>query len=198
MSLEPHIKRTCAFFDGQNLFHHAKAAFGYSYPNYSPLALASRVCQRNGFHLHEIRFYTGIPSATDNAFWNQFWSSKLLTLSRSGIHTFSRPLRYRRKTIQLADGIEYSVTMGEEKGIDVRMAIDIVRLVRQNLVDVVLVFSQDQDFSEVADEVREIAKEQKRWVKWFPRFPLVLTRAINEELTKPTGFGWIEQCTICV
>ena len=35
MSLEPSSKRVFVFFDGQNLFHHAKAAFGYPFPNYS-------------------------------------------------------------------------------------------------------------------------------------------------------------------
>jgi hypothetical protein len=29
MPAEPSIKRAVAFFDGQNLFYHAKAAFGY-------------------------------------------------------------------------------------------------------------------------------------------------------------------------
>ena len=28
------MKRAYASFDGQNLFHHAKAAFGYPYPNW--------------------------------------------------------------------------------------------------------------------------------------------------------------------
>lgn len=32
--VEPQVKRTIAFFDGQNLFHAAKEAFGYPYPNY--------------------------------------------------------------------------------------------------------------------------------------------------------------------
>jgi hypothetical protein len=34
MVIEPPVKRAIAFFDGQNLFHHAKAAFGYTYPNF--------------------------------------------------------------------------------------------------------------------------------------------------------------------
>ena len=29
-----------AFFDGQNLFQHAKAAFGHFHPNYDPRGLA--------------------------------------------------------------------------------------------------------------------------------------------------------------
>lgn len=34
MSSEPQVKRTRAYVDGQNLFHGAKEAFGYTYPNY--------------------------------------------------------------------------------------------------------------------------------------------------------------------
>jgi len=184
MVLEPSVKRTVAFFDGQNLYHHAKAAFGYSYPNYSPLALASQVCCRNGFNLHEIRFYTGIPSSKDDPFWNAFWSAKLLAMSRAKIKTFSRPLRYRPKTITISPGVEFSTTLGEEKGIDVRIAIDVMRLVRTNELDVALLFSQDQDFSEVADEVRAVAREQNRWIKIasaFPRSPTASnTRGINK------------------
>ena len=33
MSGEPLIKRAVAFLDGQNLFHAASEAFGYTYPN---------------------------------------------------------------------------------------------------------------------------------------------------------------------
>ena len=33
MSTKP---RAIAFFDGQNLFGHAKSAFGHSHPNYDP------------------------------------------------------------------------------------------------------------------------------------------------------------------
>jgi hypothetical protein len=45
MPLEPQLKRTIAFFDGQNLFHAAREAYGYTYPNYNPVALAGRICR---------------------------------------------------------------------------------------------------------------------------------------------------------
>jgi len=41
---EPLLKRTIAFFDGQNLFHSVKQAFGYPHPNYDPTHLAKRIC----------------------------------------------------------------------------------------------------------------------------------------------------------
>ncbi len=35
-----------------------------------------------------------------------------------------------------------------------------------------LIFSQDQDLSEVAEEIRVIAREQNRWIKVASAFPL--------------------------
>ena len=42
MDGEPPIKRAVAFVDGQNLFHAAREAFGYTYPNYNVSALAEQ------------------------------------------------------------------------------------------------------------------------------------------------------------
>ena len=63
---EPAVKRTIVFIDGQNLFNAAKAAFGYSYPNYDPVLLADRVCADNGWTRTQIRFYTGMPGAAED------------------------------------------------------------------------------------------------------------------------------------
>jgi hypothetical protein len=81
--LEPSIKRTVAFIDGQNLFY--------------------------------------------------------------GVHLFSRSLRYRNQTVRLPDGSQFAFLVGQEKGVDIRFALDIVRLARQGAYDVALIFSQDQD-----------------------------------------------------
>lgn len=48
MGQEPEIKRAFVFVDGQNLFHSAREAFGYTYPNYDVIALANRVCLAQG------------------------------------------------------------------------------------------------------------------------------------------------------
>ncbi len=187
-----------AFFDGQNLFHHAREAFGYEYPNFSPLMLASRICRDAELSLHQIRFYTGIPSTVDSQLWNRFWAAKLLAMSRAGIVTFSRPLRYRQKIIKLSDGIEYSRLVGEEKGIDVRIALDVVRTARRNELDVAIVFSQDQDFSEVADEIKSLALEHKRWIKIISAFPVsassVNKRGINGADWMPIDRATYDAC----
>lgn len=171
MAAEPAIKRCVAFVDGQNLFHAAREAFGSAFPNYDPIRLAQAVSAAHGWQLVQTRFYTGIPNPTDDARWHGFWSRKLLALSRAGVVVFSRALRYRNKTVKLPDGTKHSFLTGEEKGIDVRIAIDIISLAHRKEFDVAIIFSQDQDFSEVADEVRQIAAQQARWIKIASAFP---------------------------
>jgi uncharacterized LabA/DUF88 family protein len=171
VAAEPAVKRTIVFVDGQNLFYGAKIAFGYPFPNYDILSLATTLCQQHGWQLGEVRFYTGIPDATDNAFWNHFWTAKLAQMGRDKINVFSRPLRYRNQTARLPDGKTHTFLVGAEKGVDVRLAIDIIRLAHSEAFDVALVLSQDQDLSEVADEIRVIGQEQNRWIKIASAFP---------------------------
>ena len=167
---EPELKRAVAFIDGQNLFHCAREAFGYTHPNYDVLKLANAVCSTKGWALSEVHFYTGVPSNADDPKWNAFWSKKLLSMSRQGVQAFSRPLRYRQRTIPIRHGTSIVQEVGEEKGIDVRIAIDVIRFVHRTKCDVALVFSQDQDLSEVAKEVQQISREQNRWIKMASAF----------------------------
>lgn len=65
MPPEPPVKRAVAFMDGQNLFHAAKEAFGYRWPNFDPLKLAREMSRLQGWTLGEARFYTGVPDRAD-------------------------------------------------------------------------------------------------------------------------------------
>jgi uncharacterized LabA/DUF88 family protein len=189
MPADPTIKRAVAFIDGQNLYRKAKTAFGYHYPNYDVHALATAVCAARGWQLNQVRFYTGIPDATDNQFWNHFWTNKFAQMGRQNVYVFWRLLRYGNESISLSDGSQTTVLVGREKGVDVRLALDIVRLAHRQEYDVALVFSQDQDLSEVADEIRLISREQDRWLKMACAFPVSpvepKTRGIN-------GTDWIK------
>jgi hypothetical protein len=77
---------------------------------------------------------------------------------------------------------------GHEKGIDIRIALDVVRLALEGAYDVAVIFSQDQDLSEVASEIRQIARREARWIKLASAFPSSPTyknrRGIN-------GTDWI-------
>jgi uncharacterized LabA/DUF88 family protein len=194
---EPPVKRAIAFFDGQNLFHSAKTVFGYSFPNYDPLKLAQAVCASRGWTLAEVRFYTGVPEVADNPQWNAFWASKLLTMSRAGVKTTRRPLKYRMKSVRLPDGSTHTFRDADEKGIDVRIAVDVLSFAVQNLLDVAVIFSQDQDLSEVAQELRQIAARENRWIKVASAFPCDPTIPMINPNKPPNRRGinstdWIE------
>lgn len=171
MPVEPSVKRAVAFVDGQNLYHATREAFGYTYPNYDVSALTAAVCANRGWQPVQTRFYTGIPDVADDPLWNRFWVAKLRVMSWKGAYIFSRRLRYRNRRIRLPDGTEHTYMAGEEKGIDVRIAIDVIRMAHRKEYDVAVVFSQDQDLSEVAEEIRAIAQEQDRWIKIVSAFP---------------------------
>jgi len=165
-------KRAIGFVDGQNLFHSARDAFGYQVPAYDVAALTQAVCRSRGWKATQVRFYTGVPDAADNAYWHHFWAAKGRVMRRKGVVVFTRSLRYRHRSITLPDGSEHTVLVGEEKGIDVRIAVDVIRLAHHRAFDVGILFSQDQDLSEVALEIREIAREQRRWIKLACAFPV--------------------------
>lgn len=153
MGSEPDNKRAIAYFDAQNLFNVAKACFGYTWPNYDPHLLAHTVCRAKGWNLVQVRFYTGLPgNPSDHR--RQFWISKLAALGRRGAFIYQRETRH-----------------GQEKGIDIRIALDVVGGALRDEYDVALIFSQDSDFSEVADEIRWIAAQQGRWIKIASAFP---------------------------
>lgn len=191
MRTEPTDKRTIAFVDGQNLFHLVRLAFHYSHPNFDVRKLAGAVCQtRHDWSLSEVRFYTGIPPYEKNVFWRGFWDSKLAQMQSDGVVTFGRNLVYHTENIELKDcekvelrgckGIHVvhkegkqllQFEAGREKGIDIRIALDLVRLARLRKYDVALLFSQDQDFVEVAEELRAISLDQDRWIKIASAYP---------------------------
>jgi hypothetical protein len=46
-------------------------------------------------------------------------------MGREGVNVFTRPLRYRNKEVKLPDGSLHTFLDGDEKGIDVRIALDV-------------------------------------------------------------------------
>jgi len=171
MAKEPATKRAVCFVDGQNLFHSVKAAFGFTFPNYDVSALAHYVCGANGWNSVGVRFYTGVPDVGDKPMWNHFWNAKGAQMGREGVVVFTRPLKYRNKEVRLPDGTTHAFLDGDEKGIDVRLAIDVIRLAHKREYDVAVIFSRDQDLSEVADEIRVISIDQNRWIRIASAFP---------------------------
>lgn len=175
----PSVKQVASvFIDGQNLHHSLREAFGANYPNYDPRKLAEEICRERGYELGTIRFYTGVENRDRNEFWHDFWKNKIEAMKRDGVLTYTRPLQYRKIRDRVDPSREFFAPM--EKGVDIRIALDIVNELNERKSNVVVLFSQDSDFCEISDEIRRIASTQKRWIRFVSAFPKCEgTRGIN-------------------
>jgi uncharacterized LabA/DUF88 family protein len=186
---EPDVKRAIAFFDGQNLYRHAKAAFGHHHPNFDPIKLTDAVCAPRGWSRRGVRFYTGTPLYDKQPMWHGYWSNRLLAMRRSGILVTHRVLRYQDELVIQPDGSEKTISIAHEKGIDVRLALDVVRMARQGQFDVALIFSQDGDLAEVVSEVKDIAINTGRWLRVASAYPFSSTATAKRGID---GAEWIK------
>lgn len=169
--IEPPFKRVIAYIDGQNLFNSVKEAFGYHYPNYDIKKLVENVSRTIDGEIKKICFYTGIPEESVDPDRYHFWVAKLASMGRKGITTFSRKLKYSNQKAIL-NGTISSVLFGREKGIDIRIALDMVKGALNDEYDVALIFSQDQDLTEAVDEIKSIAVKESRWLNVKCAFPV--------------------------
>ena len=134
LCFEPAKKRVAAFFDCQNIFKSVKALWGYSYPNFNPIELAKLLTIRHhneGWILTGIHLYTGLHNLAVNETWHHFWSKKLAAHKSqdSRVTFFTAPLRY-------------SGDVAREKGVDIRIALDMVRMARLAEYDVALLLAR--------------------------------------------------------
>lgn len=159
------------FIDGQNLFMKVKRLFGYRTPNYDLQALHREMCEVAGFRPGAVLFYTGLPSPRHQPRWHAFWSNKTQAMERDGITVILRPLRHRKRRIFDEDGDVEFMVQAEEKGIDIRIALDIVRMARRDDLTAAIIYSQDQDLNEVAPEIEAIGKLKGSEIKLSSAFP---------------------------
>jgi uncharacterized LabA/DUF88 family protein len=197
------MQNVFCFFDGQSLFKQAEDCFGYKKPDYDPLKLAELIVELEPNRVLKcLRFYTGIHKASINPSLHTFWNNKLSILKKivkaklgdNGIFIFTRELKYNdeevfdKKTKQVK-----IIKKGREKGINVRLALDMVEFARKNEYDVAIIFSQDGDLEEAVKDVNDIASEQGRIIKIECAFPFsMIPIAPNTYLRGIPNTKWIK------
>ena len=158
--------RTIILIDGQNLYHMARRAWSsgqrssYTWPSYDVEKLAHALAGRTpGRILTETRFYTGVPNPGTNSsqlFWHGFWSNKIRYLRSRGVYVY-------RGRVNAG---------GQEKGVDVSLALDLVRATYEQQYEVAIIVSQDWDFGPAVRLAKEIAQAQGRRLAFESCFPV--------------------------
>ena len=158
--------RTIVLIDGQNLYHLARIAWApvppsgstpYSWPSYDveqfAAHLVGRLPQRT---LAEVRFYTGVPAPAVNQFWHDFWTNKCRHLRNQGVHVYTGRVN----------------SAGQEKGVDVSLALDLIQATHERRYDAAIIVSQDADFGPAVRLAKNIAHSQERYLLFESAFPV--------------------------
>jgi len=161
-----HVLRTIVLIDGQNLYHLARIAWApvppagsspYSWPSYDVERLAAslvgRLSQRT---LSEVRFCTGVPAPAVNQFWHNFWTNKCRRLRNQGVHVYTGRVN----------------SAGQEKGVDVSLALDLMQATHERRYDAAIIVSEDADFGPAVRLAKNIAQSQKRYLLFESAFPV--------------------------
>ena len=146
----------------------------YGYPSYDVKKLAEALCAADPRRvLSQIRFCTGVPSPKQSAFWHGFWANKLRFLGSQGIYVY-------RGRINLG---------GQEKGVDVSIAVDLLQLTYDRAYDTAIIVSQDWDLGPAVALSRKMAVAQGRTPVFQSAF--VYEPGISYDRGIP-GTGWIK------
>ena len=157
--------RVIVFVDGQNLYRQAKRAWRagdgassrYSWPSYDVEKLAKTMAERTpDRRLVEIRFYTGVPKRSVSSHWYDFWSNKIRFLRSRGVYVYRGRIN----------------SGGQEKGVDVSLALDLVVAAYERRFDVAIIVSQDSDFGPAVQAAKRIAESQGRFLIFESAFPV--------------------------
>lgn len=159
--------RVMVFIDYQNLhfqahrlFHPVDVSPAFTHVDPSRLARLLIDRRRGGGELAGIRIYRGLPSSSREpvAFGaNDRQTSTWRTDPQVSVHR--RPLRYPRGWPQLP---------AQEKGIDVALAVDFVRLAYERAYDVGILVSRDTDLLpalETVDDLKLAHIEVAMWAR---------------------------------
>lgn len=152
--------RLILFVDYQNAYKSAREAF---YPSasshtdgqFNPMALgrlivemdnATRTDQRRSV-LHRVRVYCGLPDPVKDPKGNGARLRQIQLWGRAGVQTMYRPLRNPHGWPTLPE---------QEKGVDVQLAVDVIRMALQGEYQTGVIFSRDTDLRPVLETMEDL------------------------------------------
>lgn len=171
-------KKAIIFIDANNWYHNLKHWIKPS--KISITKVAKLISKKKEIKISEIRWYTSIPDIEDNklkylehmAFLNHLKKKGIKIISRKLQRLSNKELLKKRqefieswdlckicKPIVEASFLDIADHSQKEKGIDVWIAIDMVKEAIKNNLDCVILISGDADFVPAFDLIKSLGKE---------------------------------------
>lgn len=148
-------KRVAVFIDYQNTYRAARKTFEYEdaashyMGQFDPLAVSRVIVDRRPERvLSTVRIYRGLPDGRRDPKGHAACQRQLNAWSRfRSVAPIARPLRYPSR---------WPDEKAQEKGIDVKIAIDFVMMAIRDEYDVGVIFSRDTDLRPPLEAVEQI------------------------------------------
>ncbi|MBC7252725.1 MAG: NYN domain-containing protein [Actinobacteria bacterium] len=163
----PSPLRVVVFIDGQNFYNDCKRNFGKGETH--PHLLGQELCSEafgTDRRLVQVRFYTGIHTPDRNPRMHAIMTKRIEEMKRNDVYVFTRPLKYSLEWVKDRTLPDNSIQKwkGREKGVDVKLALDLVMMAVEDKYDVAVVVSTDTDLDEAVEEVLILRQELGRWI----------------------------------
>jgi uncharacterized LabA/DUF88 family protein len=147
-------RRVAAFIDYQNCYGAAREGFHQPddparFGQFSPRRLANLLAAKanSPFDLAYVGIYTGIPDGSKDSRSYAARRKQMAAWDREKVSVHTRTLRYPHN---------WPTESAEEKGIDVKLAIDAVMMAFQDRYDVGIIASVDSDLAPAVEAILEL------------------------------------------
>ena len=172
------MKNAIVFVDANNWYHNVKLLFK---PGKISIGMVSKlICNNLKLNLKEIRWYASIPDITDGEKDYYDHINFLSLLEKEGVKVITRKLQrlsakeILKRKIQTVDSLDLCNNCGpiveaafldlsdikrKEKGIDVWIAVDMIKKIIDNECDICVLISGDTDFVPAINLIKEMEKE---------------------------------------
>lgn len=163
-------ERVVVFVDYQNAYRWARASFHnhrtdpYRLGQFNPERLGALIVRMSRDDaprtLAQVRVYRGMPDNRRDPTGYRAARRQIAEWVKSPlVHVTSQPLRYPR---------DYPASPAQEKGVDVRLAIDFVMMAVRGEYDVGVLMSNDTDFRPALEEVAGPGAKMVEVAAWRP------------------------------
>lgn len=167
--------RVAVFIDGNNFYYRLHFLSGNDKSlkllDFKFFEFCKKLCGDD--QLTEVRYYIGVIRRQKN---NP--KSQLLYNNQQKLF---RKLQAQNIHLVLGQLIQHPDKSYHEKGVDVRIAVEMIRLARQDKYDIAYLLSSDTDLVPAVEEVRDLGKKVK-YIGAGDRQSFGLTSASNEYL----------------
>jgi uncharacterized LabA/DUF88 family protein len=172
------VKKAILFVDANNFYHNIKSWFQPSHVDITKIS--ELISKEKNLEISEIRWYVSMPSMEDNPLVYKNQRAFLGNLEKKGVKIITRKLQrlstkeLKKKREDILDSwnlckvckpiveasfLDIADHNQKEKGIDVWIAIDMVKEAMNENIDCAILISGDADFVPAFSLINEVGKE---------------------------------------